>query len=128
MAEMKNIKNIELGRFYFIYDGSESGHPGYIVWKNEEANLFLAIKIGTSKNKANRRLSKSLSRDVSTHYIYVRPFLGKRKDFGYNRFLKVEASTELIEKSKQIKEMHPVESKSINRKDRRNCKRLYRQK
>ena len=128
MAETKNIKNIELGKFYFIYDGSETGHPGYIVWKNDEANLYLAIKIGTSKNKANRRLSNTLSKDVSTHYIYVRPFLGKRKDFGYNRFLKVEASDELIAKSNKIKEMTPVESTSIHRKDRYKFKKLFKQK
>ena len=31
------IKVIEVGIFYFIHDGSKTGHPGLIVWKDDEA-------------------------------------------------------------------------------------------
>ena len=125
---MAEIKKIEVGKFYFIHDGSETGHPGLVVWKDDEANLYLAIKVGTSKNKANRKLTNSLYEDVSSHYVYSRPFLGKRKDLSYNKFLNIKISNELISKCNQIKLKMPVESTSINRKDRRNFKRLFRQK
>ena len=47
------IKVIEVGKFYLIHDGSYPGHPGLIVWKEDHANLYLAIKFGTTKNKEN---------------------------------------------------------------------------
>ena len=75
-------KVIEVGKFYFIHDGSPNGHPGLIIWKNDSHNLYLAIKFGSSPSKDNNKLSYSLSNDVSKSYYYKRLFLGKRKNFG----------------------------------------------
>ena len=125
---MVEMKNIELGKFYTIHDGSSHGHPGLIVWKDDDANLYLAVKIGTSKNKGNRKLKDCLSPNISSHYVYIRPFLGKRKDFWDKPFMNIQVSKEFKIKCDQIIKMAPVESKSINRKDRRNFKRLFKEK
>lgn len=47
------IKNIEIGKFYLIHDGSKTGHPGFVVWKDDSANLYLLIKFGSAQNKDN---------------------------------------------------------------------------
>ena len=31
-----NTKNIEVGKFYLIFDGSRTGHPGFVIWKDDE--------------------------------------------------------------------------------------------
>ena len=34
------IKNIEVGKFYLIHDGSKTGHPGLVVWESKEKNIY----------------------------------------------------------------------------------------
>lgn len=46
---MDQIKKIELGKFYTIHDGSKNGHPGLIVWKNDELNRYLVVKFDSDK-------------------------------------------------------------------------------
>ena len=36
----KSIKQIDVGKFYLIHDGSRTGHPGFVVWKDDEANRY----------------------------------------------------------------------------------------
>ena len=112
-------KLIEVGKFYFVHDGSKTGHPALVVWKDDKRNLYLAIKIGTSQNKNNLPLEKSLSPNAK-HFIYKRPFLGKRKDFGFKALLDLTVTWEIETISKNTQKLKPVESKSIKRKDRRN--------
>ena len=38
MDKNQTIKNIEVGKFYLIHDGSRTGHPGLVVWKDDEKN------------------------------------------------------------------------------------------
>ena len=38
-------KTIEVCKFYFIHDDSSTGHPGYIVWKDDVANRYLVVAI-----------------------------------------------------------------------------------
>ena len=50
MDENENkIKQIEVGKFYFIHDGSKTGHPGFVVWKDDEANRYLVIRTDSDK-------------------------------------------------------------------------------
>lgn len=123
--ENKCIKNIEVGKFYLIHDGSKTGHPGFVIWKNDIYNLYLFIKVGTTKNNNNEMLKESISNDKVTHYIYKRPFLGKRKDFGSKVFKDMFVSGELKSLADIISKTNPVESKSINRKDRYHFKKLF---
>ena len=123
--ENKCIKNIEVGKFYLIHDGSKTGHPGFVIWKNDIYNLYLFIKVGTTKNNNNEILKESLSNDKATHYIYKRPFLGKRKDFGSKVFKDMLVSEELKSLADIISKTNPVESQSINRKDRYHFKKLF---
>ena len=78
----ESTKVIEVGTFHQIFDGSKSGHPGYIIWKNDEHNLYLAIKFGTSSNKNNTQLNYAIRKGDKSNLVYTKPFLGKRKNYG----------------------------------------------
>ena len=116
------IKNIEVGKFYHLHDGSQSGHPGLIVWKSDEFNLYLAIKFGTSKNKNNIALNKSVGGGAKKSFIYKRPILLKRKNIGtpFDNLIYEDIEGNIS----KFLENNIIESKDINRKDRRNYKRL----
>ena len=117
-------KTIEVGKFYFIHDGSKTGHPGLVIWKNDEYNLYLAVKIGTSSNKDNIALKELISEENVCHFVYKRPFLGKRKDFGSKPFVDLTITNELSSYIESSFDIYPVESKSINRKDRHRFKKM----
>ena len=74
------IKNIEVGKFYLIHDGSKTGHPGLIIWKNDEHNLYLVLKFGTTRNKDNVPFPYPIGVGIGQSYYYKRPFLAKRKN------------------------------------------------
>lgn len=88
----QTIKNIEIGKFYLIHDGSKTGHPGFVLQKDDEANRYLVIitesdKIGNvSKREADKRhltdLDYPTEDKVAKSYIKKRPVLCKRKDIG----------------------------------------------
>ena len=90
--ENQIVKNIEIGRFYFIHDGTKTGHPGYLVWKDDAANRYLFVKCDSDKKgdipKIKRgvrhitKLSHTIGNDVVTSYVRNRPLLCKRKDIG----------------------------------------------
>ena len=42
-------KKIELGKFYFIHDGSKTGHPGLVIWKDDENNRYLVVRFDSDK-------------------------------------------------------------------------------
>ena len=75
-------KKLKVGKFYLIHDGSRIGHPGIIVWKNDDANLYLAIKFGTTQAKNNIRFKYPIEKNIKVSFVYKRFFLGRRKDFG----------------------------------------------
>ncbi len=87
-----NTKTIEVGKFYFIHDGIKTGHPGYLVWKDEVANRYLFVKCDSDKKgeipKTQRgvrhitKLSHTIGNEVVTSYVRNRPLLCKRKDIG----------------------------------------------
>ena len=124
MENNRPKKVIEVGKFYLIHDGSKTGHPGLIVWKNDEFNLYLALKFGTTSNKNNLPLKRSIGGGAIESFIYKKLFLGKRKDFGklFTDNLVFEGDDQLIQR---IYSNCPTESKSIKRKDRYHFKRLF---
>lgn len=106
-------KTIEVGKFYFIHDGSKSGHPGYIVWKDEERNLYIAIKFGTTKNDDNEILHQRINQSV-INYIYKRLFVGKRKDFKKEEFRDFYFTDEIAKKYKEIRKNKFKYSKNVS--------------
>ena len=119
LNSQKSIKNIEVGKFYLIHDGSRTGHPGLVVWKNDEVNLYLVIRFGTSKNNKNTPINCALSKNVKTHYVYINPLLAKRKDIGFEWVFDYKINAIDNQKINEIIYRFPKYSKSINRKDRR---------
>ena len=85
-------KNIEVGKFYFIHDGSKTGHPGFVVWKDDEKNRYLVVRFDSDKYgdvpKKDRgikhitRLSHPTNPIVMNSYVHNRPMICKRKDIG----------------------------------------------
>ena len=122
---MAEIKKIEVGKFYFIHDGSETGHPGLIVWKDDEANRYLVIKTDSDKfgdvPKDQRgvrhitRLNKTIGDGIAASYVKNRPLLCKRKDIGIvlNDLSFGKDDIDIIEK---ISKNKPVLSRSLRRK------------
>lgn len=86
------IKNINVGKFYFIHDGSKTGHPGLIVWKDDAKNRYLVVRFDSDKfgdiPKKDRgvkhitKLKHPTSLEVMNSYVHNRPMLCKRKDIG----------------------------------------------
>ena len=87
------IKIIEVGKFYFIHDGSKTGHPGLIIWKDDKANRYLVVRFDSDKfdvsyTKEQRgikhitKLEHPTSPKVMNSYVHNRPMLCKRKDIG----------------------------------------------
>ena len=86
-------KNIQVGKIYFIHDSSKSGHPGLVIWKDDEHNRYLVIRFDSDKEgeipKISRgvrhitKLSHTIGSNVKTSYARNRPLLCKRKDIGF---------------------------------------------
>ena len=86
------IKNIEVGKFYLIFDGSRTGHPGFVVWKDDEANRYLVIRTDSDKpgaitkeQKGEKHITKlkhPTEDKVVNSYVHNRPMMCKRKDVG----------------------------------------------
>lgn len=116
-------KQLLKGRFYIVHDGSKSGHPGMIYWKNDNKNMYLSLTTGTTYNKDLITLSHPTDDSTKTSFVYQRPFLGKRKDYGNKiligmRFHKKDKK--IILHSVSIKE--PRYSTNIGRKEKRYLK------
>ena len=85
-------KHIEVGKFYFIHDGSKTGHPGFIVWKDDEKNRYLVVRFDSDKYgdvpKKDRgvrhitELKHTIGGNIVKSYAKNRPLLCKRRDIG----------------------------------------------
>lgn len=85
-------KIIEVGKFYFIHDGSKSGHPGFVIWKDDEKNRYLVVRFDSDKYGDIPKIKRGVrhitllpdttSKKVMNSYVRNRPMLCKRKDFG----------------------------------------------
>lgn len=90
--DKQSIKTIEIGKFYFVHDGSKTGHPGYVVWKDDLANRYLVIRTDSDKpgaitkeEKGEKHITKSkhpTEEKVINSYVHNRPMMCKRKDIG----------------------------------------------
>ena len=119
------IKNIEIGKFYFIHDGSKTGHPGLIVWKDDLNNLYIAIKFGSTANSHNFPLGRAVGKGIKQSFIYKRAFLGKRKDYSGAVLNDMSVSKEDYKMIlNKVDLINLISSKNINRKDKRYIKKL----
>ena len=87
-----SIRNIEVGKFYFIHDGSKTGHPGFVVWKDDVKNRYIVVRFDSDKKgevskkekgvKHITKLKHPTSNSVLNSYVHNRPMVCKRKDIG----------------------------------------------
>jgi len=120
MVENSCVKNIEIGKFYFIHDGSKTGHPGLIISKDDNANRYLVVRFDSDKFSDIPKIQRGVrhitmlahptSDDVKNSYVHNRPMLCKRKDIGSEllNILVHDEDTTIIEKvSANAPEMSP---------------------
>ena len=85
-------KVIKIGKFYLIHDGSKTGHPGLVIWKDDEKNRYLVIRTDSDKpgkvtkvQKGEKHITKlkhPTDNTVINSYVHNRPMMCKRKDIG----------------------------------------------
>ena len=119
------MKIIDLNKFYLIHDGSKRGHPGFCVWKDDKANLYLLIKFGTSKSYDNAPLKHPISSNILKSFVYKHPFLGKRKDVGAEMKYDIKIHNDDLWILITIPEKTPKFSKTLNSKDKHKFKWRY---
>ncbi len=115
----QTTKNIEVGKFCIIHDGSKHGHPGYVIWKDDNANLYLLLKFGSTPNEDNVLLKHKISQNIEKSYVYKHAFLGKRKDIGKELVYDISLNDDDSDILQSVITCNPLFSKSINRKDKR---------
>ena len=114
MSDDKIVRNIEVGKIYLLFDGSKGGHPGLIVWKDDDMNLYIAIKFGTTKNDGNIPLQYQIVEGKKS-YIYKRLFVGKRKDIGKKEFKDFSLTDEVIKQYEDIRSNKLMFSKNVSK-------------
>lgn len=117
------IKCIEVGKFYLIHNGSETGHPGYIVWKDDTNNRYLVIitesdKPGNvSKRESDKRhltdLDFPTDLSVVKSYIKKRPMICKRKDIGSKELIGMGFHPSDLEKVEVVAKQTPTYAPSF---------------
>ena len=118
----KKVKTIELGKFYLIFDGSRTGHPGYILWKDDSKNRYLVVITESDKfgNKTKRQTDKRHLTDldypteerVAKSYIKKRPMLCRRKDIGNKELVGMKFHRQDMDKVLFVSKQNPVMSPS----------------
>lgn len=82
MNSTVSSKIIEVGKFYLIHDGSKTGHPGFVVQKDDETNRYLVVitesdKIGNvSKRETDKRHLTDL--DYPTEEKVAKSYIKKK--------------------------------------------------
>ena len=124
-TQNKKPKNIEVGKFYLIHDGSKTGHPGYVVWKDDDKNRYLVIrtdsdKFGdTPKKKRGEKhitlLKHPTEKRVMNSYVHNRPMMCKRKDIGSKELLGMSFHKEDIKLIKLISKRKPEFTPTFNK-------------
>lgn len=125
-ATKEQISNIKIGHFYLIHDGSPTGHPGYVIWKDDAKNLYLVIRLDSYKpgetTKEERRvrhitkLKYPTSSTVVNSYVKNRPTMCKRKDIGKKPFADIAFHKDDMETIKEISKRKPEYSRSFKNK------------
>lgn len=120
------IKNIEVGKFYLIFDGSRTGHPGFVVSKDDINNRYLVIRIDSDKvgetTKEQRgvrhitKLKHPTSSDVVNSYVKNRPTMCKRKDIGSKVLTNISFHDDDLPLIREISIRNPEYSRSFKNK------------
>ena len=123
--EKATIKIIEVEKFYLIHDGSKTGHPGYVIWKDDEINNYLVIRTESDKpNKITKRklkrqhlidLKHPTDRNVVKSYIRTRPLMCKRKDIGSKELVGMTFHEEDMNIVEIVSKRQPQLSKSFKK-------------
>ena len=122
MSKKKVIsKHIQKGRFYHFHEGSPTGHPGMVFWKNDSKNLYLALTTDTSLGPHRTKLTKV--NEHQANFVQNKPLLAKRKDIGGLRE-NIEFNKKDKKLLKDISKRPYRETLSIRRSDRRYISRL----
>ena len=116
----KLTKVIEVGKFYFVHDGSKTGHPGLIISIDETANRYLLIRFDSDKLGAVPKKSRGIKHitklkhptesTIMNSYVHNRPMLCKRRDIGIELTrlsINEEDMQVILEVSKQKPELSP---------------------
>ena len=121
----ESIRIIEVGKFYLIFDGSRTGHPGLVIWKDDAANRYLVIRIDSDKpgetTKEERgvrhitKLKHPTSDDVINSYVKRRPTMCKRKDIGTKELTGIRIHEDDMELISEISGRNPEYSKSFKK-------------
>ena len=124
MAKKRIVaKKIKKGKFYAVHEGSKKGHPGKLYWKNDNKNLYLFLRTGTTSTPENVKLRVPTEEGLEASYVYKKPVLAKRKDvegeFPHLRFSKLDKKM-----LRRISEMPYFETPHIRKKDRQYMKRM----
>lgn len=124
--QSKPIKNIEVGKFYLIFDGSRTGHPGYVLKKNDQKNQYLVLRLDsdkpgevTKKQRQVRHITKlkhPTSADVVNSYVKNRPTMCRRKDVGSKLLTGLTIHKEDIKLVMEISKRNPEYSRSFKKK------------
>ena len=119
-------KNIEVGCFYLIFDGSRTGHPGYVVSKDDNNNRYLVIRLDSDKPNETTKFERKVrhitklkyptSRDVVNSYIKNRPTMCKRKDIGKRPLKGLSFNPEDMKLVKEVARRNPEYSRSFKNK------------
>ena len=130
MTDNKPIKNIEVGKFYLIHDGSDTGHPGLIIEKDDLNNRYLVIltesdkKGNMSKREADKRhltdLTHPTDSTVIKSYVKNRPMLCKRRDIGTKELIDMQINEADMNIINIIKQRSPKYSPSFKRNKKSN--------
>lgn len=125
MDNKTSTKNIEVGKFYLIHDGSKTGHPGFVVWKDDEANRYLVIRTDSDKlgkitktEKHERHITKlkhPTDEKVLNSYVHNRPMMCKRKDIGSKELLGMAFHKDDMDLINKISKRKPEYTPTFNK-------------
>ena len=61
-------KHLNKGRFYSV-----NRHPGLIVFKNDQKNIYIAVITGTSQKRHQTKLKYPTEKGIKTSFVNNRP-------------------------------------------------------
>ena len=122
----QKVKLIEVGKFYLIFDGSRTGHPGYVISKNESLNEYLVIRIDSDKPGETTKIQRGVrhitklkhptSSNVINSYVKNRPTICKKKDIGTKELVGISLHSDDLVLVNEISSRNPEYSRSFKKK------------
>lgn len=119
-------KVIEVGKFYLIHDGSKTGHPGYVIRKDDGNNCYLVVRTESDKKGAITKrdlqrqhlidLTHPTDSNVVKSYIRSRPLMCKRKDIGSKELVGMSFHNDDMDKVTTVANKEPEYTKSFKKK------------